>query len=142
MKMFGVQEKRIIGFCCNYCGYASADLAGLNHIKYSPDVLIVRVPCSGRIDVIHILKAFREGADAVFVAGCLEGNCNYEYGNIEARKRINYAKKILAEIGIEPERLEMFNVASNMVWKFKEIVDEMVSRVEKLGPSPIRKVNV
>lgn len=131
---------RILGFCCNYCGYASADLAGLNHMEYSPDVMIIRLPCSGRVDVLHILRAFREGADAVFVAGCLEGNCNYEYGNIEAKKRVEYTKRILSEIGIGGERVEMFNVASNMAWKFKEIVDEMVSRVEKIGPSPLKKV--
>jgi coenzyme F420-reducing hydrogenase delta subunit len=109
-------------------------------MEYSPDVMIIRLPCSGRVDVLHILRAFREGADAVFVAGCLEGNCNYEYGNIEAKKRVEYARRILSEIGIEGERVEMFNVASNMAWKFKEIVDEMVSRVERIGLSPLKKV--
>jgi len=131
---------RIVGFCCNYCGYASADLAGLRHLGYSPDVMIIRLPCSGRVDVLHILRAFRKGADAVFVAGCLEKNCNFEYGNIEAKKRVEHARRIMSDLGIEPERLEMFNVASNMGWKFKEIVDEMVSRVDKLGPCPLRKV--
>jgi F420-non-reducing hydrogenase iron-sulfur subunit len=131
---------RIVGYCCSYGGYSSADLAGVLRIGYSPDVMIIRIPCAGRIDVIHILKAFRDGADAVFVAGCLEKNCNFEYGNIEARKRVEHAKRLLGEIGIEKERVEMFNVASNQGWKFPEIVREMVSRVEGLGPNPLRKV--
>jgi len=128
---------RIVGFCCSYCGYASADLAGRQGLEYSPDVMIVKLPCSGRIDVLHILRAFRQGADAVFVAGCLEGNCNFANGNYEARKRVNEAKGILESLGIDPRRLEMFNVASNQGWRFPRIVEEMVSRVEELGPSPL-----
>jgi coenzyme F420-reducing hydrogenase delta subunit len=131
---------RIIGYCCSHGAYSSADLAGVMHIRYSPETMVIRVPCAGRIDVLHILKAFREGADAVFVAGCLEKNCHYEYWNFEARKRVEHAKRLLDAIGIEKERLEMFNVASNQGWRFPEIVREMVSRVEDLGPSPLKKV--
>lgn len=123
---------RVIGYCCRYCGYTSADLAGLERRRYSPNVSIIRIPCAGRIDVIHLLRALREGADAVFVAGCLEKNCNFEYGNYEARKRVEQTKRILSEIGIEDERVEMFNVASNQAWRFVEIVDEMVARAERL----------
>ena len=131
---------RIVGYCCSYGGYSAADLAGVMRIRYSSDVMVIRVPCAGRIDVLHILKAFRHGADAVFVAGCLEKNCHYEYGNFEAKKRVEHARRILSSIGIETERVEMFNVASNQGWRFPAIVREMVSRVEKLGPSPLRKV--
>ena len=87
-----------------------------------------------------ILRAFREGADAVLVVGCLEGNCKYQYGNIEARKRVTLAKSLLQSAGLEPERLEMFNLASNQDWRFVEAVEEMVSRVDRLGPNPIGKV--
>lgn len=131
---------RIVGFCCSHGAYSSADLAGVMRISYSPSVMIIRVPCAGRIDVLHILRALRDGADAVFVAGCLEGNCHFEYGNFEARKRVEHARRLLSDIGIEAERVEMFNVASNQAWRFPEIVGEMVSRVDKLGLSPLKKV--
>jgi len=131
---------RVVGFCCSYCGYSSADLAGRQRREYSPDVMIVRVPCSGRVDALHLLRALRRGADAVFVAGCLEANCNFHSGNYEARKRVEHVKDILDALGIERERVEMFNVASNQGWRFVEIVEEMVSRAERLGPLPFAEV--
>ena len=132
---------RILGFCCSYCGYASADLAGRQGRGYSSEVRIVRLPCSGRIDVLHILRAFRQGADAVFVLGCLEGNCNFVNGNFEAKKRVEHAKDILEVLGLGAERLEMFNVASNQGWRFPRIVEEMTARVERLGPNPLRRTD-
>jgi F420-non-reducing hydrogenase iron-sulfur subunit len=131
---------RIIAMTCSYCGYSAADLAGTMGKVYSPDVLIIRLPCTGRLDVKHVLRAFREGADAVLVVGCLEGNCNFQYGNIEARKRIVQSKQILVQVGIEPERLEMVNLASNQAWRFVEAVQEMEGRLERMGQSPINKV--
>jgi coenzyme F420-reducing hydrogenase delta subunit len=131
---------RIIAMTCSYCGYSAADLAGAMGKSYSPDVLIIRLPCTGRLDVKHVLRAFREGADAVLVVGCLEGNCNFQYGNIEARKRIVQSKQVLVQVGIEPERLEMFNLASNQAWRFVEAVKEMEGRLERMGQSPINKV--
>ncbi len=131
---------RIIAMTCSYCGYSAADLAGTMGKGYSPDVLIIRLPCTGRLDVKHVLRAFREGADAVLVVGCLEGNCNFQYGNIEARKRIVQSKQILVQVGIEPERLEMVNLASNQAWRFVEAVQEMEGRLERMGQSPINKV--
>lgn len=130
----------IIAFCCSFCGYSSADLAGTVGLNYGADVTVIRIPCTGRVDVKHILQSFRLGADAVLVVGCLEGNCNFQYGNIEARKRVSQAKAILQQLGIEPERLEMCNVASNQAWRFVEIVNDMEGKVDKLGPSPINKV--
>ena len=131
---------RIIGFVCRDSALAAAERAASKERSYSPAVTLVEMPCTGRVDVVHILRAFREGADAVFVAGCLEGNCKYQYGNIEARKRVTLTRAMLQAAGLEPERLEMFNLASNQEWRFVEIVQEMVSRVEKLGPNPIGKV--
>ena len=133
-----MNETRIVGFCCSYCGYASADLAGRQGRSYSPQVMIVRLPCSGRIDVLHILRAFRQGADAVFVAGCLEGNCNFVNGNYEARKRVKQAKDILDALGLDGRRVEMFNIASNQGWRFPRIVEEMTARVNELGLNPLK----
>jgi F420-non-reducing hydrogenase iron-sulfur subunit len=128
---------RIIGFCCSHGAVAAADLAGEMGLQYSADVAIVEVPCPGRVDVLHIIKAFREGADAVFVAGCLEKNCHYEYGNIEAEKRVDQARRILDALGLDGRRVEMFRLASNQGFRFKEIADEMTRRVEELGRNPL-----
>lgn len=131
---------RIIGFVCRDGALVAAEQAGSKIMPFSPCVTLVEMPCTGRVDTVHILRAFRAGADAVFVAGCLEGNCKFQYGNIEARKRVTLTKSLLQAAGLEPERLEMFNLASNQEWRFVEIVQEMVSRVDRLGPNPIGKV--
>ncbi len=128
-------EPKIVAFCCNFCAFAAADLAGAMRLQYPPNVRIVKLPCTGTVDAIHLLKAFEDGADAVFVAGCLEGECHYLEGNLRARKRIEYVKKLLTEVGIEPERIEMFNLSSAMGGRFAEIVEEMTEKVTKLGPT-------
>jgi coenzyme F420-reducing hydrogenase delta subunit len=92
------------------------------------------LPCTGRVDAIHILKAFEDGADGVFVAGCLEGQCHFLEGNMRARKKVEYVKKLLAEAKIESERLEMYNLSSAMGGRFAEIVAEMTDRIKGLGP--------
>ena len=108
-------------------------------LQYPPEIEIIMVPCSGRVDIIHLLKAFEAGADAVFVAGCLEGECHYLTGNIRAKKRVNKLKKDLAQMGIEPERLEMFNLSSSEGPRFAAICKEMSERAYKLGPSPVKR---
>jgi coenzyme F420-reducing hydrogenase delta subunit len=128
-------EPKIVSFCCNYCAFAAADLAGAMRLQYPPNVRIVKLPCTGTVDTILLLKAFEDGADAVFVAGCLEGECHYLEGNLRAQKRVEYVKKLLAEVGIEPERIEMFNLSSAMGGRFAEIVEEMTETVTKLGPT-------
>ena len=129
-----------MAFCCSYCGYSSADLAGRQRRDYSPEVMIIRLPCTGRIDVIHLLRAFRHGADGVMVVGCLEGNCHFTNGNLEARKRVDQVRSILGSVGLEEERVEMYNLASNQGWRFPKIVEEMRARIEELGPTPIKEV--
>jgi coenzyme F420-reducing hydrogenase delta subunit len=131
-------ESKIVAFCCNFCAFAAADLAGAMRLQYSPNVRIIRLPCTGKVDAIHLMKAFEDGADAVFVAGCLEGQCHYLEGNLRAKKRVAYVKKLLTEVEIEPERLEMFNLSSAMGGRFAEIVEEMTERITKLGPTYIR----
>jgi len=128
-------EPKIVAFCCDFCAFAAADLAGAMRLQYQPNVRIIRLPCTGKVDAIHLMKAFEDGADAVFVAGCLEGECHYLEGNLRAKQRVAYVKRLLAEVQIEPERLEMFNLSSAMGGRFAEIVEEMTERVTKLGPT-------
>ncbi len=128
-------EPKIVAYCCNFCAFAAADLAGAMRLQYPPGVRIIRLPCTGKVDAILLMKAFEEGADAVFVAGCLEGECHYLEGNLRARKRVAYVKRLLGEVGIEPERIDMFNLSSAMGGRFAEIVEEMTERVKQLGPS-------
>ena len=132
-------DSKIVAFCCNFCAFAAADLAGAMRLQYSPNVRIIRLPCTGKVDAIHLMKAFEDGADAVFVAGCLEGQCHYLEGNLRAKKRVAYVKKLLTEVEIEPERLEMFNLSSAMGGRFAEIVEEMTERITKLGPTYISR---
>ena len=127
-------EPKIVAFCCNFCAFAAADLAGAMRLQYSHSVRIIRLPCTGKVDTIHLLKALEDGADGIFVAGCLEGQCHYLEGNLRAKKRVAYAKRLLAEAGIAPERIDMFNLSSAMGGRFAEIVEEMTERITKLGP--------
>ena len=132
------QEPLILAFCCHYCAYAAADLAGSMRLEYPDNVRVLRLPCTGKIEVDYILTAFEQGVDGVIVAGCLEGGCHFIEGNLRARRRVERAKQILDEIGLEPERLEMFNLSSAEGGRFAEIVSEMGSRLARLGPSPLR----
>lgn len=132
-------EPKIVAFCCYYCAYSAADLAGSLRLQYPSNIRLVELPCSGKIDVRVILEAFEGGADGVYVAGCLEGDCHFLKGNIRARKRIGYVKKILDEIGIGGERVEMFNLSAAMGPRFAEIAAEMTERIRRLGPSPLNK---
>lgn len=131
-------EPEILAFCCNYCAYAAADLAGSMRMKYPPNVKILHLPCTGRVDALHLLHALEEEIDGVMVAGCLEGNCHFETGNLRARKRVELAKRILQEIGIHPERVEMYNLSAAMAKRFAEITAEFTERIRRLGPNPVK----
>jgi coenzyme F420-reducing hydrogenase delta subunit len=126
---------KIVAFCCHYCAYTAADLAGASRIAYPSNVRIIRLPCSGKVDVALILKAFVDGADGVYVAGCLDGDCHFIRGNLHAKRRVAEAKRRLAEVGLEPERLEMFQLSAAMGSRFAEIVEEMTARLRPMGPS-------
>lgn len=132
--MKNVEGPKIVAFCCHYCAYAAADLAGTLRLQYAPNVRVVRLPCTGKVEIINLLRAFEEGADGVYVAGCLEGNCHYIEGNIHARKRVERARGLLAQVGIEPERLEMFNMSAAMGNRFAEVADEMTTRICGMEP--------
>ena len=133
-------KPKIIAFCCTYCAYSAADLAGSMRLEYSPFVRIVKLPCTGKTDPLFLLRAFEKGADGVFVAGCLEGECHFIEGNISARKRVEYTKKLLADVGVNPERLGMFNLSAAMGRLFAEICDEMTERIRQLGPLKISEL--
>jgi coenzyme F420-reducing hydrogenase delta subunit len=132
-------QPKVLGICCRWCSYAGADLAGSMRLQYPPAVKIMMVPCTGRVDILHILKAFEAGWDTVFVSGCHEGDCHYLGGNIQARKRVTKIKKVLAEIGLDPERLEMFHVSSAEGPQFARVAIEMTERALRLGPSPVKR---
>jgi len=132
-------EPQIVAFCCHYCAYTAADLAGSMRINYPANVKVVKLPCTGKVDILYLLKAFENGADGVYVAGCLEGNCHFIDGNIKAKRRVARAKKLLDEIGLNGMRLEMYNMSASMGPKFAEIAREMTERIRTLGPNPLRK---
>jgi coenzyme F420-reducing hydrogenase delta subunit len=131
-------EPKIIAFCCHYCAYASADLAGSMRLQYPSGVRIIRTPCTGRLEVEYYMKAFENGADGVLVAGCLEGGCHFIEGNLLAKKRVGAIREILEESGIVKERLRMINVAASMGPNLVAAIHDMVNTVKELGPSPIR----
>lgn len=131
-------EPRILALCCHYCAYAAADLAGSTRLQYPPNVRVLRLPCTGKVDIDYVMKAFESGVDGVIVAGCLEGGCHFEEGNLYAKKRVGLAKEVLAEAGIEGDRLEMFNLSSAEGNRFAEIVETMTERIKRLGPNPVR----
>ena len=132
------EEPLILAFCCHYCAYAAADLAGSMRLQYPGNVRVLRLPCTGKLEVNFILAAFERGVDGVIVAGCLEGGCHFLEGNLRARRRVERTRDLLAEIGLEPERLEMFNLSSAEGTRFAEIATIMVERVKSLGRSPLR----
>ncbi|MCU0852757.1 MAG: hydrogenase iron-sulfur subunit [Thermoplasmata archaeon] len=128
------RRPKIVGFCCERHGMDAVVMAARSGKQSDASVRLVQVPCTGRVDGLHILKALEDGADAVFVLGCLEKNCYYDTGSIEGRKRVAYVKQMLSEAGIEKERVEMFNAASTNAWAYPEAVAKMVEVARKLGP--------
>lgn len=131
-------EPVIVAFCCHYCAYTAADMAGSMRLSYPSNVKILRVPCSGKVDVAHILEAFEKGADGALVGGCLTGDCHFKNGNLKAARRVTRVKTLLDEIGIEPERVEMVTMSAGMGKRFAKVACEMTEKVRNLGPSPVK----
>jgi F420-non-reducing hydrogenase iron-sulfur subunit len=129
-------EPQIIAFCCNWCTYAAADLAGTSRVHYPPNVKIVRVMCSGMVNPIYILKAFEGGADGVLVAGCHQTDCHYIDGPVKCDATVDKLRKVLHVLGLEDERLRRELVAASEGVVFARIIKEMVEQLKKLGPSP------
>jgi len=127
-------QPRIVGLLCNWCSYAGADLAGSSRIHYPATVRIVRVPCSGRIDPLYVLRAFERGADGVLIAGCHPGDCHYAKGNYYTRRRMSLVKRLLQYVGIPEERFRVHWVSASEGKDFAKIVGEIVDEVRPLGP--------
>ncbi len=128
-------QPRIVGFLCNWCSYAGADMTGTSRIIYPPNIRILRVPCSGRVDPLFIVKAFREGADGVLISGCHPGDCHYAEGNYHTRRRLAVMQSMLEFVGIEPGRVKLTWVSASEGKQFAQIVREFTDTVKKLGPS-------
>jgi coenzyme F420-reducing hydrogenase delta subunit len=131
-------QPKIVAFCCNWCSYAGADLAGTSRLHYPATVRVVRVPCSGRVNPRFVLRAFQRGADGVLVAGCHPGDCHYSTGNFYARRRFLLARRLIEYLGVDPDRFWVKWISGSEGPKFAETVREMSAAVAALGPN--RKV--
>ncbi|HUU64092.1 MAG TPA: hydrogenase iron-sulfur subunit [Dehalococcoidia bacterium] len=127
-------QPKIVGFLCNWCSYAGADLAGTSRICYPPNIRIIRVPCSGRVDPLLVVKSFQQGADGVLIAGCHPGDCHYTEGNYYARRRLALLRTFLEYIGIEKERYRVEWVSASEGKKWAQVVSSFTDELHKLGP--------
>jgi len=132
-------EPKIIAFCCNWCTYAAADIAGTSRIHYPANVRIVRVMCSGMVDPIYVLKAFEMGADGVLVAGCHEIDCHYLNGPVKCDAMFEKLRRVVNTLGLEDERLKREMISTSESPIFARVIEEMVEQLKKLGPSPLRE---
>lgn len=128
-------EPMVIAFLCNWCSYAGADLAGVSRIQYPPSIRIIRVPCSGRVNPLFIIKSLQQGADGVLVSGCHPGDCHYISGNYYARRRFALIKSLLEYVGVEPGRVHFSWVSAAEGAKFSQVVAAVVESVKALGPA-------
>jgi len=127
-------EPNIVGFLCNWCSYAGADLAGTSRIKYPPNIKVIRVMCSGRVNPLFVVNALQQGADGVLIGSCHPGECHYEQGNYLARRRFAVLKKILEYMGIDPGRVRMTWVSAAEGKKFADVVKKVTEDVREIGP--------
>lgn len=132
-------EPKIVAFLCNWCAYAGADMAGTSRLRYPPNVVPIRVMCSGRVDPEFIIDAFKKGADGVIIGGCHPGDCHYVSGNYRTMHRVSILKKLLKDMGINPKRLRLEWISATEGEKFAKVMKEFVEEIKELGPSPWRK---
>lgn len=132
-------EPKIIGFCCNWCAYAGADLAGISRVQYPPNLKMIRVMCSGTIEPAYILEAFQQGADGVFIGGCHPGDCHYQAGNYKTMRKVILAKRLLAQLGLSPKRLKLEWVSAAEGQRFAKVVTDFIVEIKELGPNPLTK---
>jgi len=133
-------KPKIVGILCNWCSYAGADLAGSARTQYPPDVRIVRVMCTGRVDPLFIMKAFTDGADGVLVSGCHFGDCHYLEGNLKAAKRMFLVKNLLRGIGFDDKRVRMTFVSASEGAKWAKVIEDVTSTIQSLGTSPLHEM--
>ncbi|MEE9489348.1 MAG: hydrogenase iron-sulfur subunit [Thermoplasmata archaeon] len=130
-------EPKILAFCCNWCAYSGADLAGTSRLQYPPNVKIVRVMCSGRIDPGHIFRAFETGVDGILVAGCHPGDCHYISGNERAEERVETAKAVAEIIGIGKDRIRLEWISASEGLRFAEVIEDFIKEIRAKGPNPV-----
>ncbi|MFO8051214.1 MAG: hydrogenase iron-sulfur subunit [Thermoplasmatota archaeon] len=131
-------EPKVVGFLCNWCSYAGADLAGTSRMQYPPNIRVIRVMCSGSVDSVYVNRAIMEGADAVLIGGCHLGDCHYLNGNYKARRRMVLIRNILETLGMEPERIWVRWISASEGQRFADTVKEIVEKTKKLGPNPLK----
>ncbi len=134
-------EPKIVGFLCNWCSYAGADLAGVSRFQYPPNLRIIRLMCSGRADPYFIIETFIQGADGVFIGGCHPGDCHYITGNLYTEKKIKMTKKIMERTGFDADRLRLEWIAASEGELFAKTIDEFTAQIREFGPSPIADPN-
>jgi F420-non-reducing hydrogenase iron-sulfur subunit len=135
-------EPQLTAFTCIYCGSMAADAAGSLRVTYPSNVKLFRFPCTGKVDVEYILKAFEEGADGVYIVACPVGNCHHIHGNVRATKRVYYVRDILKQLGLEPERLDIYYMSGSQAHAFASAAEQMTERIRRLGPSPLRRAKM
>jgi coenzyme F420-reducing hydrogenase delta subunit len=128
-------EPKIVAFLCNWCSYAGADLAGVSRLQYGTNVRIIRVPCSGRINPLYIVRALQNGADGVLISGCHPGDCHYISGNLVARRKFAVIKRLLIYIGIEPDRVQFSWVSASEGKRFAALMNKVIADIKRIGPS-------
>lgn len=133
------QLPEITVFTCIYCGYTAADMAGALDLQYPADVKVVKLPCTGKMDTLYVLKAFEQGADAVLVVACTKGTCHHIKGNLRAEKRVGRAKEILNEIGLSGERVEIIFVTGSQGYSFANAVNQLSERIQQIGFNPLKR---
>jgi len=131
-------EPLIVSFCCNWCSYAGADLAGVSRLQYPPNIRIIRVMCSGMVHPNLVIDALTKGADGVLICGCHPGDCHYEEGNLKAEKRAEAIILMLEDFGLEEERFRLEWISASEGPKFAQVAREFTEQVKKLGPSPYK----
>lgn len=131
------RDPEIIAFCCNYCAFSAAALAGSKRLQYPAGVRIISIPCTGKLEMEHVLEAFEKGIDGILIVGCLEGGCHYVEGNLRAKKRTDKIRDVLEEIGLRKERLQMVNLSDSMASAFVQHIQEIMGTIRNMGPNPL-----
>ncbi|MDD3420979.1 MAG: hydrogenase iron-sulfur subunit [Methanocellales archaeon] len=132
-------DPKIVAFCCNWCSYAGADLAGVSRMQYPPNVRIIKVMCSGRVEPSFILRAFEVGIDGVLITGCHIGDCHYVSGNLRAEDRVKMAKELMKTLGLEEQRPRLEWISASEGEKFASVIKEFVEDLKSVGPNPLGK---
>ena len=131
-------EPQIVAFCCANCASSAAQISEKMGLSLPANVKVIQLPCTGRLDILHVLKAFESGADGVYVAGCQQDSCQYKHGVDKAEKKVKYVQELFKDLGLEPERIALYHMMAGKGQLFVEAAQEMVRKIEELGPSPAK----